>query len=206
MYVKHSTGYVCVDCLQVMANGHTESEHWNESAFLAWSRDNAESKLEAVLTSSEETDHEFSSSDCDACGTHLAGSRHQITYLEDLPLPVEDKQAREAIDGYRACAIWTTLDEDGESCDHCDLSNEAESELADDMIRFLHSLPRDLVTAYPGEFSQFGHDFWLTRNGHGAGFWDRGHGSIGDALTKWAEVEGTRDTYLNEDTTEIEVY
>ena len=22
---------------------------------------------------------------------------------------------------------------------------------------------------------QLGHDLWLTRNGHGAGFWDRGH-------------------------------
>lgn len=29
-----------------------------------------------------------------------------------------------------------------------------------------------------------GHDFWLTRNGHGAGFWDRGLGDAGEALTK----------------------
>ena len=28
-----------------------------------------------------------------------------------------------------------------------------------------------------------GHDFALTRNGHGTGFWDRGLGAIGDMLT-----------------------
>ena len=41
-------------------------------------------------------------------------------------------------------------------------------------------------------FEQAGHDFWLTRNGHGAGFWDRGDlygsnetiGDIGDYLSK----------------------
>lgn len=30
---------------------------------------------------------------------------------------------------------------------------------------------------------QIGHDFWLTRNGHGAGFWDRDLGEIGEKLT-----------------------
>lgn len=34
---------------------------------------------------------------------------------------------------------------------------------------------------------QIGHDFWLTRNGHGTGFWDRGLGNVGDALTEVAE-------------------
>ena len=33
------------------------------------------------------------------------------------------------------------------------------------------------------EPSQVGHDFALTRNGHGTGFWDRGLGEIGDKLT-----------------------
>jgi hypothetical protein len=33
-----------------------------------------------------------------------------------------------------------------------------------------------------------GHDFWLTRNGHGAGFWDRGAGAVGDELTTAAKV------------------
>jgi hypothetical protein len=28
-----------------------------------------------------------------------------------------------------------------------------------------------------------GHDYWLTRNGHGAGFWDRDLGRVGDTLS-----------------------
>jgi len=35
-----------------------------------------------------------------------------------------------------------------------------------------------------------GHDFWLTRNGHGAGFWDRGYGDRGDRLSDAARVYG----------------
>lgn len=37
--------------------------------------------------------------------------------------------------------------------------------------------------------TQAGHDFWLTRNDHGAGFWDRGR-KDGDALSKIAKSFG----------------
>lgn len=35
-----------------------------------------------------------------------------------------------------------------------------------------------------------GHDFWLTRQGHGAGFWSRGIGDVGDALSDAARALG----------------
>jgi hypothetical protein len=57
-----------------------------------------------------------------------------------------------------------------------------------------------------------GHDFWLTRNGHGCGFWSRsfeGHSDIGDRLTArcgWrarkepgCEGFGEVSTYLGDD-------
>jgi hypothetical protein len=46
---------------------------------------------------------------------------------------------------------------------------------------------------------QAGHDFWLTRNGHGAGFWDRGLGDVGDRLTDAAHVYGSVDLYVGDD-------
>lgn len=47
---------------------------------------------------------------------------------------------------------------------------------------------------------QCGHDFWLTRNGHGAGFWDRGYDVLlGDALTRAAHECGPRDLYVGDD-------
>jgi hypothetical protein len=42
-----------------------------------------------------------------------------------------------------------------------------------------------------------GVDFHLTRNGHGAGFWDGGWVD-GDHLTKEAKVYGTLELYLHE--------
>lgn len=41
--------------------------------------------------------------------------------------------------------------------------------------------------------AQAGHDFWLTREGHGAGFWDRGLGVAGDRLSDAAKTFGAGD-------------
>lgn len=43
-----------------------------------------------------------------------------------------------------------------------------------------------------------GHDFWLSRNGHGAGFFDRFDGSS-DELQESARHHGTVDLYLGDD-------
>ena len=39
---------------------------------------------------------------------------------------------------------------------------------------------------------QLGHDLWLTRNGHGAGFWDRDF-EHKDIFTAFARAQGTHD-------------
>lgn len=46
---------------------------------------------------------------------------------------------------------------------------------------------------------QVGHDFYLTRNCHGAGFWDRGNGKMGDELTELAHPYGGFELYLGDD-------
>ena len=54
-------------------------------------------------------------------------------------------------------------------------------------------------------YSQAGHDFWLTIAGHGAGFWDGDWPINGDTLTelcenmvRWAEVENDSESvYVN---------
>ena len=46
------------------------------------------------------------------------------------------------------------------------------------------------------EWSHAGHDFWLTRNGHGAGFWD------GD----WPEPYATQLTEICQSLPEIDLY
>jgi len=44
-----------------------------------------------------------------------------------------------------------------------------------------------------------GIDFWLTRNGHGVGFWDRGLGELGDTLSAACESFGEVWAYLGDD-------
>ena len=47
---------------------------------------------------------------------------------------------------------------------------------------------------YPA--AQVGHDLWLTRNGHGAGFWDRPevYGKHTDLFTGMARAQGYHDS------------
>lgn len=40
-----------------------------------------------------------------------------------------------------------------------------------------------------GKLAQIGHDYVLTTGGHGAGFWDRGHGEAGDRLSEVCRAE-----------------
>ena len=111
-------------------------------------------------------------------------------------------------DSYLTCAAWSSTDFEGEPLDVYQFSDEAEKRMKADLDSFCEEMTPELEEEYDvagGTPEQFAHDFWLTRNRHGAGFWDRGIGEIGDKLTKMAKVHGTCNLYLNEETTEIEV-
>lgn len=56
----------------------------------------------------------------------------------------------------------------------------------------------DAEPTAPG-MAKAGHDFALTRNGHGAGFWDGDWPVYGDMLTKGSESFGGVDVYLGDD-------
>lgn len=105
---------------------------------------------------------------------------------------------------YLECALWSSTQDDGSPFDdsygiedfHPDSVKKADEEISD----FLSSLESENIQ-WREELSeeQFGHDFWLTRNRHGAGFWDRGLGELGEMLTKWAHSYGSSDVYLGDD-------
>lgn len=109
---------------------------------------------------------------------------------------------------YLTCAAWSSTDDEGEPLDSYQFSDEAEKRMKEDLDKFCEEMDEEFEAEYEdagGTPEQFAHDFWLTRNGHGAGFWDRGLGALGDKLTKMAKVHGSCDLYLNEETMEIEV-
>ena len=97
---------------------------------------------------------------------------------------------------YLECAIWSSTAEDGRplewhNYDISDLSPEDLEQAREDCEAFQADNAEDLAQA--GDNTQNGHDFWLTRNRHGAGFWDRGYGPAGDRLTAAAHAYGSCD-------------
>lgn len=105
---------------------------------------------------------------------------------------------------YLIAAMWSTNDESDETggnpiddnYDLCDFAPEALVMAKADCEEFRIKAD-DLLDGIDDE--QAGHDFWLTREGHGAGFWDRGLGEVGDKLTDIAHKFGCGDLYVGDD-------
>lgn len=108
---------------------------------------------------------------------------------------------------YLVAALWSSTyeNDDGDTIemdrdfDTDDFSQEALAEAKKDCAAFLKKAEHLLADADP---QQVGHDFWLTRNGHGAGFWDRPEIYGEDAseeLTRIAKTFGEEDVYVGDD-------
>lgn len=103
---------------------------------------------------------------------------------------------------YIICALWSSVDDDGEPLDSVysidDISAQTIQQMQTDIDAFVASNEELLMESGMSD-EQIGHDFWLTRNGNGSGFWDRGLGSIGEALTKASKPFGSSDLYVGDD-------
>lgn len=127
------------------------------------------------------------------------------------------------VDGYIEAALWADCmppedDPNGElgGREHLVLRPGARQKMAVDCLDFIaanevdleryaeHAIsttPVDVGRPYGGDavlraaWERAGHDFWLTRNGHGAGFWDRGLGALGERLSEAAKVYGSADDH-----------
>lgn len=111
-------------------------------------------------------------------------------------------------DAYLECASWASShfesaeDPHGTPFDELDAlySDDTLESMRADCVDFMEANAEDLeVYSEQLSYASAGHDFWLTRNGHGTGFWDRGLGGLGDRLSKAAKVYGSSDLYLGND-------
>jgi hypothetical protein len=78
-------------------------------------------------------------------------------------------------------------------------SKEAVRQAGNDCIKFLKEAYHHLNEALNENgygMEQAGNDFFLTRNGHGAGFWDRGLGSSGEAMSLIARSMGESSAFI----------
>lgn len=106
------------------------------------------------------------------------------------------------VQAYARCALWSSTDGNWEPLDSlysfCDLAAGTIQSFKEDCTGFAQS-NIELLQLSDMELEQIGHDFWLTRNGHGAGFWDRDLGESGEKLTEKARVYGEVYLYIGDD-------
>lgn len=108
---------------------------------------------------------------------------------------------------YIECALWSSTNDAGDPLDdmYCidDLSPEARLRIKEDCEDFIKSNTADLLAyvAYGRTIAQAGHDYWLTRNRHGAGYWDRGLGEPGERLSNAAKVYGSCNLCVGDNNT-----
>lgn len=125
------------------------------------------------------------------------------------------------LDAYITCAFWSSTEiiskEDyhletfsnmdleigdtyslGDHFSADDLAPETLATMESEIADFLAYCEATGATHDEWTDEQLGHDFWLTRNGHGCGFWDRGLDE-GNALTAAAKTFGSVDLYVGDD-------
>jgi len=112
--------------------------------------------------------------------------------------------------GYLEAALWTSDPDPGSgewaesdwwNIDAIDPASLAQA--VADCAAFQSDNRADLdevSDTYHVDDSRHGHDFWLTRNHHGAGFWDRGYGTLGARLTTASHAYGSVDVFGPETT------
>lgn len=117
---------------------------------------------------------------------------------------------------YIECALWSTNDDSDEQGGEPLDANYGREDLAPETLEGMRADCLAFYAAHSEQIAQWdgngdadeqaGHDLWLTRNGHGAGFWDRsdskgrgGWPNEGKDLTEAAQAMGEVWLYVGDD-------
>ena len=132
----------------------------------------------------------------------LRGTR-RVAAAPEMPI--------EFFNAYVEAALWSTTDnsdeQGGEPLDQNysvdDIADESLAAMEQDCQAFWQANHEDLGQYRDPQYSAAelgGHNFWLTRNGHGAGFWDGDlPDDVGKRLTEAAKAFGEDDLYVGDD-------
>ena len=106
-------------------------------------------------------------------------------------------------ESYIKTALWSSTDDDGKPLDSLDveLADETIAKFEADCVKF--EAESDAIFGAHGLHANdyhVAHDFWLTRNRHGAGFWDGDYPEpLGKLLTELAHSYGECYLYIGDD-------
>ena len=105
---------------------------------------------------------------------------------------------------YVEAALWSSMDNaDDQGGEPLDANYDIE-DIAPEALASIHedceAFQRNHADDIGGELEQAGHDFWLTRNHHGAGFWEGDwQDEVGQRLTEACRPYGSVDLYVGDD-------
>ena len=129
----------------------------------------------------------------------------ETTHIKTTP---SESYIKEFTDQYFATLLWAEGDEEadpkgGEFFDQNygveDIDAATVESHKAECVHFVHLAWEDIEDL---KASTAGHDFWLTRQGHGAGFWDGGYEEeVGERLTELSKRFGSGDCVIGDDGT-----
>ncbi len=194
MGYEHHTLCILTDALDDDARGILDTGAMTPSAFPF----TLDGDGDAVLLDAQFWSHVQTQADATFTG---------LTHWDNTMCPIDLGHLDKFTMAYLTCALWSstgTIGEDGDTFpldEKYGIGDIAESSMRQaiaDCEKFQEENPigdDDRVTGSAELLSDdefAGHDFWLTRNGHGSGFWDDGRWlkAFGDKATKYCRAAG----------------
>lgn len=148
----------------------------------------------------EQRNHEvINAIDADERAERLATTNQRVLSEEEFDKEVND---------YLVAQIWSAgdmYDEAGEPLlktwdeeyDISDFDDDTVETAREELAGLLEEAPAAALEHQSGD-GLIGHDFALTRNRHGVGFWDRGTGDAGERLTQYAHEAGAANLWVSD--------
>ncbi len=107
------------------------------------------------------------------------------------------------LNAYIVAALWSSNDEatpeGGEPLDANYGPNDLHAETLEKMKADCDRFQAENATDIAGSEERAGHDFWLTRNHHGCGFWDGDWPEAGERLTQACRNFPEVNLYVGDD-------
>ena len=131
-----------------------------------------------------------------------------LDYLKNAP-SMELANSNRFLAAYIEAALFSSNDDDGDPLDNrfsrTDLSKSTLEDMTRDCEKFQNAYGHFFTSEHCSNRScpiedYAGHDLWLTRNGHGTGFWDRSWSEpAASVLTKAAQELGDYELEVGDD-------
>ncbi len=102
-------------------------------------------------------------------------------------------------EAYIECLLWSSTDEEGRPLDALYDPEDIDESLMKQIEEDCEAFQKDFGHLFRGNEVRAGHYFWLTRNHHGAGFWDGDwDDETGKTLTEAAHAYGSVDIVVSD--------